>query len=162
MSPPGRPKGEYRRAQPEGVPVIAAMSEGAQAQGREQLAFARILDWGVGVGLAVLVITFAVAAFGLLPSQVPLDRLPELWSHPAARFLVETGVPSGWGWVALLDHGDMLGHTGIAILSGTSALGLLLLVPMSVADGDRLFAAICVVEVVVLAVAASGWLGAGR
>ncbi len=134
----------------------------ASAQGREQLAYARVLDWGVGIGLVVLVVTFVIGAFGLLPSQVPPARLPELWSHSAARFLAETGVPSGWGWIALLNRGDMLGHTGIAILAGTSTLGLLRLVPMALADRDRLFAALCVAEVVVLVVAASGWLAAGR
>ncbi len=29
MSPPGRPKGEYRRAQPEGTPVSPPAMEGA-------------------------------------------------------------------------------------------------------------------------------------
>lgn len=131
----------------------------APAQGREQLAYARILDWGVGIGLVVLVATFAIAAFGLLPALVPPERLPALWSQPAASFIAQTGVPRGWGWLAHLGHGDMLGHAGIAILAGISTLGLLLLVPMSIADGDRLFALICVIETAILVLASSGWLG---
>ncbi len=142
--------------------MTEAANQATYTQGREQLAYARILDWGVGIGLAVLIVTFAVGASGLLPAQVPLDRLPELWSHSATRFLAETGVPDGWGWIALLDRGDMLGHVGIAILCATAGLGLVLLVPMAVADGDRLFAAICAVEIAVLALAASGLLMTGR
>jgi len=133
-----------------------------QAQGREQLLYARILDWGVGIGLVVLVATFAVYVSGLLPLKVPLERLPEFWSHPAPRFLAESGSPSGWGWLLQLDRGDILAMSGIAILAGTPLLGLLLLAPMSLADDDRLFAAICLVEAAVLLLAASGWLVAGH
>ena len=137
-------------------------SASVQAQGREQLLYARILDWGVGIGLVVLVATFAVYVSGLLPLRVPLERLPELWSHPAPRFLAESGSPSGWGWLLQLGRGDILAMSGIAILAGTPLLGLLLLAPMSLADDDRLFAAICLVEAAVLLLAASGWLVTGH
>lgn len=128
----------------------------------EQRRYAAVLDWSSRIGLAVLVLGFAAYAGGLLPAHVPVERLPELWSLPVGRFLAETGSPTGWGWVPLLPRADMLGLLGIAILAGGSVACLLALVPLYAARGERAFAWICLAEVVVIVVAASGWLAGGH
>lgn len=131
-------------------------------QADEQLLYARAIAWGGHAGLAVLVPAFAAYVFGLLPGLVPVQRLPALWSHPVATYLQEAGMPRGWGWAALLQHGDMLGLLGIAMLAGCSMAGLLLAWPLYARRGERAMALICVAEVVVILLAASGWTGKGH
>ncbi|MCG3188259.1 MAG: hypothetical protein LKCHEGNO_00222 [Burkholderiaceae bacterium] len=136
------------------------MNEPAPAamQPPEQLRYASWLQWSARVGMAVLLLSFAAYVLGLAESHVPVSRLPELWVHPVGRFLELTESPVGWGWVALLHRGDIAGLLGIAILAGASVWCLLALVPIYLARGERAFAAVCVAEVAVVVLAASGWL----
>lgn len=128
----------------------------------EQERYARVLDWGTRVGLLVLVLSFAAYVGGLMEAHVPPDRLPALWEHPVARYLELTQSPTGWGWLAMIHRGDMAGVLGIAILAGCSVPCLLALVPLYAARRERAFVAICLVEVAVVALAASGWLAGGH
>lgn len=133
-----------------------------QAQPAEQLLYARLLDWGTRVGLAVLALSFAAYMFGLADPHVPLAQMVEVWSHPVGRYLELTQSPTGWGWLALVHRGDVAGLVGIVILSGCSLLCLLALVPLYLERGDKAFAALCVAEVAVMVLAASGWLSGGH
>lgn len=137
-----------------GMPPVVVQPE-------EQLRYARLLDWGTRVGLVVLVASFAAYVAGLMEAHVPLARLPEVWGHPVGRYLALTGTPTGWGWLALIHKGDVAGLTGIVILSGCSLACLLALVPLYLRRGDRTFAVLCLAEVAVVALAASGWLAGG-
>jgi hypothetical protein len=128
----------------------------------EQLLYARLLDRGTQLGLLVLVASFAAYALGLLSPHVALERLPELWSHPVGQYLKETGSPTGWGWLTLVHRGDIAGLVGIVILSGCSLVCLLALVPLYLRRGDRAFVALCLAEVAVVLLAASGWIGGGH
>jgi len=133
-----------------------------QVQPPEQERYARLLDWGTRVGLLILVASFVAYVSGLLPGVVPVDRLPELWSLPVAQFQARTQMPGGWGWLALLGHGDVLGLLGIALLAGVSIPCLLALVPIYAARGEKAYVAICLLEVAVVALAASGLLSGGH
>jgi len=135
---------------------------GPVAQPPEQMRYATWLDWGTRVGLVVLLASFAAYVLGLAESHVPVSRLPELWVHPVGRFLELTNSPTGWGWLALVHRGDIAGLLGIAILAGSSVACLLALVPLYLARGDRAFAAVCLAEVAVVLLAASGWLSGGH
>jgi hypothetical protein len=128
----------------------------------EQMRYATWLDWGTRVGLVVLLASFAAYVLGLAESHVPVSRLPELWVHPVGRFLELTNSPTGWGWLALVHRGDIAGLLGIAILAGSSVACLLALVPLYLARGDKAFAAVCLAEVAVVLLAASGWLSGGH
>jgi len=132
-----------------------------KTQPPEQLRYARLLDWGTWLGLVVLVLSFAAYALGLADPHVPVSRLPELWQHPVGRYLELTQSPTGWGWLALIHRGDIAGLAGIVILAGCSVVCLLALVPLYLRRGDKAFAMLCVAEVAVVVLAASGWL-AGR
>lgn len=138
------------------------MTDDAAAQPAEQLRYARWLDWGTRTGLLVLVLSFAAYVAGLGQPQVPVDRLPELWSLPVAKFLQASGMPNGWGWLGLVGHSDIAGLAGIAILAGCSLPCLLALVPLYLRRGDKAFAWLCVAEVAVLLLAASGLLTTGH
>lgn len=141
------------------APVTDGAAPEVVVQSRQQLRYALLLQWGTRLGLAVLVLGYVSAVTGWLPSHVPPERLPQLWSQPVAAYLAATGSPTGWGWLALLRHGDVLGLAGIAILAGSSVLALLALVPLYVSARDRTFVALCLLEAVVLLTAASGVFG---
>lgn len=134
----------------------------AVSQPAEQLLYARVLDWGTRIGLAVLVLTFAAYMSGLTSPHVPLERLPELWGLPVGSYLQQTQAPLGWGWLALVRHSDVASMVGIVILAGCSLPALLALVPTYWRRGDRAFVALCLAEVAVVVLAASGWLTAGH
>jgi hypothetical protein len=127
----------------------------------EQLAYAHLLDGGMKAGLLGLVVTFAVYVSGALPPRIPLADLPRYWSLPVKQYLAVTGVRPGWSWVGLLGHGDFLNFVGIAFLSGVTIACYLAIVPIFVRKKDHLYAGIAILEVLVLALAASGVLNAG-
>lgn len=128
----------------------------------EQLRYARWLEACARIGLALLVASFAALATGLLPPQVPLQRLPEVWGLPVADYLRQTHTAAGWGWLADLKHGDSAGLAGIALLAGSSVAALLALLPLYLRRGDRLYAALCLAQAALIALAASGWLAHGH
>lgn len=126
------------------------------AQSPQQLRYALLLQWGTRVGLAVLVLSFAGYATGWLPAHLPPERLAQLWSQPVQSYLAASGSPTGWAWIRLAHHGDVMGLAGIAILAGCSAPSLLALVPLYAAARDRRFVALCLLQALVVLAAASG------
>ncbi len=126
------------------------------------LIYARLIETGTRLGLLVLVLTFAAYLTDLFPPRVPLERMPELWSLPVARFVELADAPTGWNWLALWRHGDMLSMAGIAVLTGWSALALLALLPLYRQRGDRIYFGLCLAHVTVLLLAASGLLVGGH
>ena len=131
-------------------------------QSTEQLRYATLLEWSTRFGLVVLVCSFAAYVSGVLEPLVPLQRLPELWSQPVASYLAQTQMPTGWGWLALVLKGDVVGMLGIASLAGCSVLCLLALVPRYLRRGDKAYVALCLAEVVVVVLAASGLISGGH
>ncbi|MBI5718075.1 MAG: DUF1634 domain-containing protein [Burkholderiales bacterium] len=167
VSPPGRPKGEYR-AEHEGTPVGAQQTSsgrpapGSVKQPPEQQRYATLLDRLTRVGLAVLVLSFAAYLLELMPPRVAPERLPQLWTLPVEQYLQQTGTPVGWGWISLLRHGDVAALSGIVILAGCSALCLGALVPLYLRRRERAFAALCLAEIAVIVLAASGLFAGGH
>lgn len=131
-------------------------------QSTAQQRYAALLEGCTRVGLVVVVLAFAAYVLGLVPARVPLERLAELWSLPVEQYLQATGGAKGWGWVAELGRGDMAALAGIGLLAGGSVVALLALVPLYLKRGDRAFAALCVAEVAVILLAASGWITGGH
>ncbi|GMV47979.1 MAG: hypothetical protein AMXMBFR66_33770 [Pseudomonadota bacterium] len=142
--------------------AVSASERVRVAQPPEQLLYARLLDWGTRIGLVLLVASFAAYVLGLAEAHVPPERLPQIWQHPVGRYLELTGSPTGWGWLALIHRGDIAGLVGIAVLAGCSVLCLLALVPLYLRRGERSFAWLCLAEVAVVVLAASGVLAAGH
>jgi hypothetical protein len=136
----------------------------------EQVLYARILETGVYIGLTMLLVTFALYVFGVLEPAVPLRDLPTYWSMNVhdylstvnAEHLHRAGPVTGWGWVFVLDKGDYLNFTGIALLSGVTVACYLGIVPMLLRKRDFAYAAIAVLESAILALAASGVLNVGH
>ena len=122
----------------------------------EQKTYARWLAFGAGLGFAALVASFAIYLAGLLPPTVPPALLPRYWGMPVAQYVAATGAPTGWGWLRRLGEGDLLNLLGVALLASATVLCYLRMLPLFLARRERLLAAICAAEIVVVAVAASG------
>jgi hypothetical protein len=127
----------------------------------EQLAYAKLLDQGMKVGIVLLVITFAVYVFRILPAHVPVDDLPKYWGMPVKEYLAATGIHTGWSWLGMLGKGDFLNFLGIAFLSGITILCYLAVIPIFLRKKDTIYVILAILEVLVLVLAASGVLKSG-
>ena len=128
----------------------------------EQIRYAEWLRWSGWVGLGLLMGAFVLYAFGVIAPLIPVQQLPQVWSRPAGDLLQQIGSQAGWDWIFMVGKGDMLNLLGIAILAGCSVLPLLAVVGIYLRRGDRLFAALCALQVAVLVLAASGVISAGH
>ena len=128
----------------------------------EQQIYARVLDRAAKAGFVILVAGFFAYALGWIPAHVPLERLPELWRLPLQDYLRATDTPTGWGWIVHLPKGEFASLAGIEILAGCSLVCLLAIIPVYARRGDRVYVAICVAEIAVLLLAASGVLTTGH
>ena len=137
------------------------MSNGKTKASEEQMAYAGVLNIGMWLGLALLIVTFFVYISGVLPSFVPINDLPKYWTMRVHDFNVALHAPTGWGWAPLIGNGDYLNFIPIAILSGLTILCYLVILPILIRKKDTPYVVIAIVEVLVLALAASGLLKVG-
>ena len=128
---------------------------------REQIIYANLLIIGVWAGIIILATTYAIYLTGALPSHVEISLIPSLWGKGVNEFIEITHSPHGWGWVSLLTKGDFLNYTGFVLLALMTIFCYLVLVRGYVRQKNWIFAAIAVLEIIVLSVAASGILGSG-
>lgn len=127
----------------------------------EQLLYAKVLETGMRIGLLGIVITGALYIFGVLPATVPVDEISKYWGLPVDKYLEATGLHPGWGWINHLGSGDLLNFVPIAILAGITIVCYIAIIPTFLRKGDKIYAVIAVLEVLVLMVAASGVVGGG-
>jgi hypothetical protein len=127
----------------------------------EQLAYAKLLDSGMKLGLLILVVTFAVYMSGLLAPHVPVEELPNYWKMPVHKYLAAADIHPGWAWLGMLGKGDFLNFIGIAFLAGVTIVCYLRIIPILFEKKDATYAVLAIIEVLVLALAASGLLKAG-
>ena len=137
------------------------MSNEKTKASEEQMAYAGVLNIGMWSGLALLIVTFFVYISGVLPTFVPIKDLPTYWTMRVHDFNVALHAPTGWGWAPLIGNGDYLNFVPIAILSGLTILCYLVILPILVRKKDTPYVVIATVEVLVLALAASGLLKVG-
>ena len=124
----------------------------------ERLRYAAILKHGVRVSLTVLVATYLIYITRLMPPRVAPGELAQYWHLPADRYTEVLGIPHGWGWLGLLNHGDFLNFIGIAMLGLLTVVAFLNLLPSYLAKRNWAFAGIVALQVIVLLAAASGVL----
>jgi hypothetical protein len=127
----------------------------------EQLAYAKLLDKGMKVGLLVLIITFVIYLTGILAPHIPVNDLPKYWVLPVYSYLEQTGIHPGWAWLGMLGKGDFLNFTGIAFLAAVTLVCYLRIIPILFKNKDTIYGIIAIIEVLVLGLAASGLLRAG-
>jgi hypothetical protein len=118
--------------------------------------YATVLHWGTLAGFIILIATFVAYLFGWLPSHVPVEQLPELWKLSTAEYLKATNTPTGWNWLTMLGHGDLASLTGIALLSASSIVCLVAVLPIYLKSRNFTYLAIGILEIAVLLLSASG------
>jgi uncharacterized membrane protein len=151
-------------------PEPRAAPPSASAAPPEQVLYAKVLAAGMYTGLGTLLATFALYLTGAVKPAVPIDRLPDLWSLDVteylqtvnAEYLHRDHVLTGWSWVSVLGHGDYLNFVGIVVLSLVTVACFLRIIPTLYGKRDHIYAAIAVLEVVILVLAASGVLAVGE
>jgi len=122
----------------------------------EQAPYATVMHWGTLAGFIVLIVSFVAYVFSWLPASVPLEQLPHLWNLPTAKYLKATGTPTGWSWLFMMGKGDFASLLGIAILSGSSVACIAAIIPVYAKDKNTTYIVICVLEIAVLLLSASG------
>jgi hypothetical protein len=127
-----------------------------------QLRYARFLAWGTALGLGVLVLGFIAYVSGWIEPHVPIERVPQFWTRPSKEMLAHAGLAPGWGWAALLHRSDMMVIAAIGWLASCSIPCLAAVIPVFRRRGERTFVVICVVQIAVLVLAASGILAVGH
>jgi hypothetical protein len=126
----------------------------------EQRLFARVLRAGTAVSVAVLVLAFGAYVAGVAPARVPLDEMPRYWGLAVGEYLRQTGLPRGWGWLALLRHGETMTLAGVSLLTSVSIVAYLAILPGLLGRREAALALIVMAELGILMLAASGVLGA--
>lgn len=137
------------------------MSENKSYATEEQLTYSSWLNVGMKVGMAMLLISFALYMLGVMQPHVPVEDLPKYWTMSVGDYLHAANVPNGWGWLNMLGTGDFINFLGIAFLSGVTIICYIRIVPILLKKGDKVYAILAIVEVLVLALAASGVLKSG-
>jgi hypothetical protein len=120
---------------------------------RVQSLYARWLDLGTRVSFAASLVAFVLYMSGVMPTYIPLDKLPRYWGLPVGEFLRQTGAPSGWGWLGNLGHAEYLNLACMALIGLVSLACYARVVPTLLGLGERLQAALAILQVVVLAAA---------
>ena len=136
------------------------MSNKLQAT-EEQLAYAKLLDLGMKLGLLTLVVTFFVYIFGILTPHIPVNELPNYWKLPVKEYLKAANIHTGWTWVSMVGQGDFLNFIPIVFLAGVTILCYIRIIPILFRKKDTIYAVLAIVEVLVLVLAASGVLKSG-
>lgn len=128
----------------------------------EQQLYAEMLEKGMYLGLALLLITFFLYVTGIVDPYIPLGKIAEYWHQSSTEYLHKAGIPDGWGWVGFLGYGDFLNFVPIALLAGVTIFSYLTILPILLRQNDKVYATLVVIEVAILALAASGMLKVGH
>jgi hypothetical protein len=127
----------------------------------EQVSYAKILDLGMKAGLLALIITFIIYLTGFFTPHIPVNDLSKYWGMPVHEYLEHTKIHPGWAWLSMLNKGDFLNFVGIAFLAGVTMICYIAIIPILFKKKDSVYGVIAIIEVLVLALAASGILSAG-
>jgi hypothetical protein len=120
----------------------------------EQQIYARWLEWGTRVALAVLVASFAAYALVLVDPHLPPQELPKLWAFPVDHYIAASGAPTGWGWLGLLHKSDYLIFLAVAMLGLITVVCYARIIPLLIKQKEPWRAAIAFVQILVLLAAA--------
>jgi len=124
----------------------------------EQLRFASVLQTISLGSLGILLIGCVVYVSGILPSFVPVSKIPQYWGLRVDEFIEKAGMPTGWHWVPLLNHGDMVALIGVVLLAATSMLSFIMILPTFLKKKDTSYSVIVVLQIIILLLAASGMI----
>jgi hypothetical protein len=116
--------------------------------------YARWLERGARFTFAFALLSLALYLGGVLEPLVPLDDLPRLWTLSAADLRREAHAPGGWDWLRFVRYGDYLNQLGISFFALLSLVCTARVIPAFAKSGERVPAALAVLQVIVLLIAA--------
>ncbi len=118
--------------------------------------YARLLGVLSIIGMILLFATFILYAFELIPSAVTPEKITQLWHLDVGSFHDVTATPVGWAWVGEILTGSGITFAALVFLAFSSLVCLVSLIPIYLTAKDSWYLAIVLLQVAVLAVAASG------
>ncbi|MBU0676648.1 MAG: DUF1634 domain-containing protein [Verrucomicrobia bacterium] len=124
----------------------------------EQIVYARTLEWATKISIAVLVLTGSLYFSGILPGRVPVNRMSDFWGMKAREYLLTTQSPRGWAVLYFMDRGDCAVTFGIMCLALVTVAGFIGLTFSFFRKGDKVYALMAALQVIVILLAASGLL----
>lgn len=127
----------------------------------EQIQYANILFIGAWGGIVIMTITYFLYVFGIVDPHVDIALVTQNWDKGVNEYLRITDSPHGWGWFALLGKGDFMNFIGMGLLAVLTIFCYLFLIVGYKKQQDWIYFTVCVLEVLVLSLAASGLLGTG-
>jgi len=122
----------------------------------EQNRYANILLVCSWAGIIVMLITFILYMGGLFNPLVKPSDMPLYWGLNVHQYLQATNAPSGWSWLALINHSDYLNLVGLAFLGVVSVLGYISLFIAYLGKKDWPYIIMVSLEIIVIVSAASG------
>lgn len=126
-----------------------------------QLRYADTLYYGTILSFVIMLVTYIMYISGVMTPQIPMEELPHLWNRSAEVYCAAGHIPQGWGWLAMLDKGDICNLTGIAFLALLTIICFMQLSVNLARNKQWLLMIIALLEIVVLSLAASGVLVTG-
>ncbi len=127
----------------------------------EQLTYATVLFFGAWTGILIMIITYLIYAFGILDPHVDVSLIIQNWDKSVDQFLHITDSPHGWGWLYLIGNGDFINFIGMVLIALLTILCYFFLIGGYKRRKDWIYLVICILEITVLTLAASGLLGTG-
>jgi hypothetical protein len=127
----------------------------------EQVTYANLLFIGAWTGILIMMITYLIYITGIVSPHVDIALIIQNWDKGVNEYLQITNTPNGLGWLRLLHKSDFLNFVGIALLGVLTIICYLFLIFGYKKRKDWIYVFICLLEITVLAVAASGILGTG-
>jgi len=126
----------------------------------EQISYANLLFIGAWAGILVMMITYFLYVSGIFSPHVDVTVVTQNWDKGVDEFLEITHSPHGWGWVSLLNKGDFLNYLGLVLIAVLTIICYIFLIIGYWRRKDLAYLSICLIEVVVLSLAAAGIFGA--
>ena len=132
-----------------------------QRRTEEQLTYAKILNIFRIIGLWMLVLTFIVYVFGIIPPMIALEEVSQYWGLSVNDYLARTDIQTGWAWLRMIKYGDIINFLPIAFLSFITIICYLVIMPIFFKKKDKVYTWIALIQILVLVLAASGILKGG-
>ena len=127
----------------------------------EQITYANVLFIGAWAGILLMLITYFIYVTGILSPHIDVTVITQNWDKGVDEFLEITHSPNGWGWLRLLNKGDFINFIGLVFIAVLTIICYLFLVVGYKKRNDWVYFFICLFEIAVLTLAASGILGTG-
>ncbi len=125
-----------------------------------QLVLARLYGGVAVIGLSLIAVMFALYVSGLAETRVPAAEVASYWHLDAETYAEETGTPVGWEFLRNLAFGESLSFGSLIFMALAVIICLAVMVVTFMKSRNLAFAAVVLLQIVVLVVAATGLISA--